>query len=126
MAILMSPTVMQTPCGNFRRQWAVLDHTHKGKGPTEGIDTEFWAVFPPLLNDKMNQEIDQLSTVADKIVGQELAVKYNWSCPEHTLVDGVVVDGWGLVECVVDLRKMTQRNTRSGTVRAVKYFYVPM
>ena len=57
---------------------------------------------------------------------QELVVKYNWSCPEHTLVDGVVVDSWGLVECVVDLRKMTQRNTRSGTVRAVKYFYVPM
>ena len=126
MAILMSPTVMQTPCGNFRRQWAVLDHTHKGHGPAEGADTEFWALFPPILNEKMNQEIDQLRTVADVNEWQELVVKYNWSCPEHTLVDGVVVDGWGLVECVVDLRKMTQRNTRSGTVRAVKYFYVPM
>ena len=114
MAILMSPTVMQTPCGNFRRQWAVVDHTHKGEGPTDGIDTEFWAVFPPLLNDKMNQEINQLSTVADKIVGQELAVKYNWLCYGE------------LVEYVVDLGNMTQLNTRSGRKRDVKYFYVPM
>ena len=118
MAVLNSPTVMQSVGGEFLRQWAVLDHTHEGRGPAEGIDLEFWALFPPILNEKMNQEIDQLRTVADGNEWQELVVKYNWPYRER--------NGWGLVECVVDLRNMTQRNTRSGRVRAVKYFYVPM
>jgi len=67
----------------------------------------------------MNQEIDQWSTVADKMEGQDLVVTYNWSTYDKQ-------NGWELVECVIDLHTMTQRNTRSGTERAVKYFYVPM
>ena len=111
---MQTPTVIQTPCGDLRRQWAVLERTNIGQGRNEGVNTEFWAVFPPILNDQMNQEIDQWSTVADKMEGQELVVTYNW------------YNGWELVEYVIDLHTMTQRNTRSDTKRAVKYFYVPM
>ena len=116
---MQTPTVIQTPCGDLRRQWAVLDRTNIGQGRNERLNTEFWAVFPPILNDQMNQEIDQWSTVADKMEGQDLVVTYNWSTYDKQ-------NGWELVECVIDLHTMTQRNTRSGTERAVKYFYVPM
>ena len=122
---LKFPTTMETPAGEMYRQWAVLDHSsypyHMGSAATQ---VHFWADFPPVLNERMNREVEQLS--AQLSAGQvyaELTINYNWSSYQYSRDTRSMQPC--MVECVVDLMKMTQRNVQSGKERAVKFYYKP-
>ena len=119
---------MQTPNGDMHRQWAVLDHssyeTHENGTSTQ---VQRWADFPPVLNDTMNREVERLTEmVSPSHEGEplvQLEIAYNWHSYKYSRDTRSMQPC--MVECVVDLVKMTQRNVQSGKERAVKFYYKP-
>ena len=111
----------------MHRQWAVLDRsayeTHSGGACTR---VNYWADFPPVLNDTMNEQVELLTAELSGRpvpVDSEVNVKYNWPSYEYSPETNNMQPC--LIECVVDLIKMTQTNMQTGKVRAVRFYYVP-
>ena len=125
MEFLRFPTVMKTQCGDLHRRWAVLDNKQHQYHP-DGSSTQvhFWAEFPTVLNDQMNAQIESLTASVDERAPVEvLEVRYNW--PSYQYFEETHTNEPCLVEMVVDLKTMVQRNTATGTMRHVKFFYKP-
>ena len=108
----------------MHRQWAVLERSsydsHENGNATQ---IKYWADFPPILNELMNQEVSKLAeqlALGSHIPLEEATVKYLWPSFQWT-EDGTYEPIQ--VECVIDLVRMTQTNTQSGKVRAVRFSY---
>ena len=126
MDVLRSPTILKTPIGELHRQWAVLDGYKSHRNP-DGSTTcsPVWAELPTPLNDTMNQKLDQLkeslsaySTLeeSDELECFSFTFKYKWTHDDINYAPFVV-------DMVVDLQNMTQRNMQAGTERAVAFWY---
>ena len=110
----------------MRRQWAVLERSsYDAHEHGKAMQIKYWADFPPILNDLMNQEVSKL---AEQLLGTpshvpvaEATVKYLWPSFQWSKETGT----WEMiqVECLIDLVKMTQTNMQSGMVRAVRFSY---
>ena len=108
----------------MRRQWAVLERSsYDAHEHGKAMQIKYWADFPPILNDLMNQEVSKLAEqlLASHVPVAEATVKYLWPGFQWSEVTGT----WEptQVECLIDLVKMTQTNLQSGVVRAVRFSY---
>ena len=107
----------------MHRQWAVLERSsydsHENGNATQ---IKYWADFPPILNDLMNQEVSKLAEqlLASHVPVAEATVKYLWPSFQWSNTGT-----WEpiQVECVIDLVQMTQWNTKTGMVRQVRFSY---
>ena len=116
---------MKSPVGEMYRQWAVLDHSSPYH--ESATQVRFWADFPPVLNETMNRQVDLLTEqfpAGHVLPFEGLGVTYNW--PSNRYSPNTQSMQPCMVECVVDLTKMTQRNVQSGKERAVKFYYQPI
>ena len=131
MDVLRFPTILKTPIGELRRQWAVLDGYKSHRNP-DGSTTcsPVWAELPTPLNDTMNQKLDQLteslsaySTLeeSDELEFFSFTFKYKLKWTNDDIVD---IDYAPFqIDMVVDLQNMTQRNMQAGTEQAVAFWY---
>ena len=128
MDVLRCPTILKTPIGELHRQWAVLDGYKFQRDPDGSGSTTrspVWAEIPSPLNDTMNQKLDQLaeslsayrtSEESDELEHFSFKIKYKWTNDDLNYAPFVV-------DMVLDLHNMTQRNMQSGTEQAVAFWY---
>ena len=106
--------LLKTGCTGYKFQ-----RDPDGSGST--TRSPVWAEIPTPLNDTMNQKLDQLaeslsayrtSEESDELEHFSFKIKYKWTNDDLNYAPFVV-------DMVLDLHNMTQRNMQSGTEQAV-------